>query len=107
MPQIEGIRTKVAAGEYEFSRHAVDQSILRHITVAEVRDAILAGQVIEDYPEDKYGPGCLLLGVTAAGRTLHVQCSYPSRPLVKVVTVYEPDPALWVDFRTRRDADGG
>jgi hypothetical protein len=31
-----------------------------------------------------------------------VQCSYPSRPLVKIVTVYEPDPSLWLDFRVRK-----
>jgi hypothetical protein len=31
-----------------------------------------------------------------------MQCSYPSRPLVKVVTLYEPNPDEWVDFRARR-----
>jgi len=59
-------------------------------------------EVIEDYPEDKYGPSCLLLGYTKAERPLHIQCSYPSRPLVKIITLYEPDPDLWIGFRTRR-----
>ena len=58
--------------------------------------------VIEDYLEDKYGPSCLILGFTSAGRPLHVQCSYPTRPLVKIVTVYEPDPDLWIDLKTRK-----
>lgn len=98
----EDIARKVSAGEYEFSRHAVDQTILRHVTLAELREAVAGADVIEDYPADKYGPSCLLLGFTALGRPLHVQCSYPSRPLVKVITVYEPDPAQWVDFRIRR-----
>jgi hypothetical protein len=33
---------------------------------------------------------------------LHILCSHPSRPLVKIVTLYEPDPDQWIDFRTRR-----
>lgn len=42
------------------------------------------------------------LGFTKAGRPLHVQCSYPIRPLAKIITLYEPDPELWIDFRVRR-----
>jgi len=102
MSLIDEIREKVTAGAYELSQHAVDQTILRDIDVDEVSESIAAGEVIEDYPADKYGPSCLVLGFTRAGRPLHVQCSHASRPLVKIITVYEPDPARWIDFRTRR-----
>jgi len=102
MSRIEEIREKVAKAHFEFSKHAVDQVILRGISVQEVREAIASGEVIEEYPDDKYGPSCLILGFTQAGRPLHAQCSYPSRPLIKVITLYQPDPALWIDFRTRR-----
>jgi len=70
--------------------------------VQELREAIAGGDVIEVYPEDKYGPSCLIFGVTRAGRPVHVQCSDPSRPTVKIITVYEPDPALWIEFKVRR-----
>ena len=99
---IEEIRAKVQTGQFEFSEHAVDQSILRRISVQELREAIANGEVIEDYPEDKYAPSCLVLGFTQAGRPLHIQCSYPSRPLVKIITLYEPDQDKWIDFRVRR-----
>jgi hypothetical protein len=99
---IENIRRKIANDEFEFTEHAVDQSILRHISIQELREAIAVGEVIERYPGDKYGPSCLVLGFTEAGRPLHVQCSYPSRPLVKIITLYEPDPSQWIDFRVRR-----
>lgn len=102
MGLMEDIRAKFAAGEFEFSQHAVNQTILRRIRVQEIREAIASGEVIEDNPRDKYGPSCLILGFTAAGRPLHIQCSYPSRPLVKVITVYEPDADLWIDFKIRR-----
>jgi len=99
---IERIRAKIQAGQFEFSKHAVDQSVLRQISVQELREAIANGEIIEDYPEDKYGPSCLVLGFTRTGRPLHIQSSYPSRPLVKIVTLYEPDSAEWIDFRIRR-----
>jgi len=99
---IDEIRQRVARGEFEFTQHAVDQSIVRRITVGELREAIANGEVIEDYPDDKYGPSCLIFGRTAAGRPLHVQCSYPARLIVKIITLYEPDPTLWTDFKVRR-----
>lgn len=99
---IDEIRRRVARGDFEFSQHAVDQAIIRHISVQELREAIAGGDVIEVYPEDKYGPSCLIFGVTRAGRPVHVQCSDPSRPTVKIITVYEPDPALWIEFKVRR-----
>lgn len=99
---IEELREKISAGLFEFSKHAVDQSILRHVTVREMREAIVAGEIIEDYQDDKYGPSCLILGLTGAGRPLHIQCSSPSRPLVRIITLYEPDANLWVDFKVRR-----
>ena len=102
MVNLGEIKARFQRDEFEFSQHAVDQSVLRHISVKELREAIATSEVIEDYPTDKYGPSCLLLGFTSASRPLHAQVSYPSRPLIKVITVYEPDPKLWVDHRNRR-----
>jgi hypothetical protein len=99
---IEQIRAKIQAGQFEFSKHAVDRSILRVVSVQEIHEAVAHGEIIEDYPDNKYGPSCLILGFTQAGRPLHIQCSYPSRPLVKIITLYAPDPAQWIDFRVRR-----
>ncbi|MCL4265708.1 MAG: DUF4258 domain-containing protein [Anaerolineae bacterium] len=98
---INGIREKFSQNRFEFSKHAADRMILRHIAVSEIREGIRNGEVIEDYPQDKYGPSCLILGLTRQNRPLHVQCSYPVRPLVKVITVYEPDPHEWIGFKVR------
>ncbi len=106
MSLIDDIRAKIAGDQFEFSRHAVDQSIQRGISVQEVREALAAAVVIEDYPGDKYGPSCLLLGFTDAGSPLHIQTRDPSRPLVKIITLYEPDPDQWIDLRTRKGGAG-
>lgn len=102
MKILDEIRTKIRNNQFEFSQHATDQSIIRHISVQELREAIEDSEIIEDYPNDKYGPSCLILGFTQSKRPLHIQCSCPSRPLVKIITLYEPDPLRWIDFKTRR-----
>lgn len=57
MAILDDIKRKIAARPYEFSKHAVDQAIIRGIRVAELEDAVTnRSAVIEDYPEDKYGP---------------------------------------------------
>lgn len=103
---VEEIRGKIASDQFEFSKHAVDQSIMRSIRVQEIKEAIATGQVIEDYPDDKYGPSCLISGLTQANRPIHLQCSYPSRPFIKIITVYEPDSKRWSnDFTIRRSSN--
>jgi len=72
MAIVDDIRDKIVRGQFEFSQHAVDQSIVRHISVQELREAIPVGEVIEDYPTDKYGPSCLVFGLTLARRPLHI-----------------------------------
>ncbi len=66
----------------------------------EIEEAVAAGEVIEDYPDDKYRPSCLIMGATTTGRFLHVQASYP--PAVKIITVYEPSPEEWEEGFSKR-----
>ena len=66
------------------------------------RDAMERSEIIEDYPHDKYGPSCLVLGFTLSQRPLHIHCSYPMRPIIKIITLYEPEPSRWIDFKVRR-----
>jgi hypothetical protein len=99
---IDDLRRKFAQQEYEYSLHAVDQSLLKRITRREIEEAVASAQVIEDYPTDKYGPSCLLFGMTAASRPLHILCTHPTRQRVKIITVYEPDPDEWTESRMRR-----
>jgi len=97
---IKRIQNKIRSGKYRFSDHSVKRTIQRSVTRQELEGAILAGEIIEEYHDDKYSPSCLIYGNTDVGRDLHIQVSCP--PSVVVITVYEPDPEEWVDCRTRR-----
>jgi len=71
----EDIWGKISKGEYRFSDHAVKRMIQKSIDRREVEEAISGGEVIEEYPGDKYSPSCLIYGKTEKGRNLHVQVS--------------------------------
>jgi hypothetical protein len=95
------IQEKVQKGEHYWRQHAVERSVEREVAEEEIAEVILHGEIIEEYPEDKYGPSCLIFGRTGRERPIHVQCSLP--PSVWIITLYEPDPAEWIDFRKRKE----
>ena len=74
--------------------------IERSIYRSEVEHVIMTGKIIEEYPDDKYSPSCLIYGKTEDKRNIHVQASFP--PSVVIITTYEPDPEEWIDYKTRR-----
>jgi len=98
--EIEGIRIKIRLGEYRFSDHAVKNMIKRSLDRYEIEEVISSGEIIEEYPDEKHSPSCLMYGKTKAGRDIHVQLSLP--PSVVIITAYEPDENEWIDYRVRR-----
>jgi len=101
--KIEEIRVKIKIGEYRFSDHAVKRMIKRSIDRDEIENAILFGEIIEEYPEDKYSPSCLVYGQSKVGRHIHIQLSLP--PEVVVITAYDPNEDEWIDYRVRREKE--
>jgi len=100
-PDIHRLRKHFEDNDYLFTAHASERAAERGIRSREIEEAIATGLLIEDYPDDKYGPSCLIMGKTAAGRVLHVQTSYP--PNVKIITVYQPSSDKWEsDWETRK-----
>ena len=102
MKTLGEIQRQLASGEFEFSRHAFRRAVERNISEEEIREAGSSAEAIENYPDDKYSPSALLLGFTSAGRPLHFQVSLGDMKLTKIITIYEPDPKEWVEFRKRR-----
>lgn len=96
------IQNELAAGQFEFSRHALRRVVERNISEQELREAGARSEVIENYPQDKYSPSALLLGFTRAGRALHLQVSFAETDTTKIITIYEPDASEWIENRKRR-----
>lgn len=89
------IQAQAAARAIRVTDHAREEMEEEAITLAEVRESIAAGQLIENYPDHKRGSCCLISGPTAQGRFLHVVCT-TSLPLLVIITVYVPVPPKWI-----------
>jgi hypothetical protein len=87
-----------------FLPHAIMQMSRpeRLISTEEIQYVIEHGEVIEDYPDDRRGHSCLLLGTGENDRAIHIVCS-PKPDYLAIITAYLPDPAIWSeDFKQRR-----
>lgn len=97
---IDNIREKIHSNDYEISLHALEKSFERRIWKDDIEHAIMNGEIIEDYKEDKPFPSCLIYGTTKDMRHIHIVCAYP--PVVRIITVYLPDKDRWINYKTRR-----
>src|SRR3990167_6927021 len=94
------LRELVARGRIEWSRHTLARLILRNIPQSAIRQTIISGEVIEDYPQDTPFPSCLVLA-WVDGTPYHVVVSLDeTSDTVYVITAYEPSPDRFeADFR--------
>ncbi|MFI5202186.1 MAG: DUF4258 domain-containing protein [Candidatus Kapaibacterium sp.] len=89
-----------------FSKHAAMEMLhesFGEIFTQDVYDAVLSGECLREYREDKPLSSCLVFGRTGNQRPVHAVCGYDEeRNRAVVITVYEPNPALWINFRERK-----
>lgn len=96
------IQERIRNKNYRVTLHAEKERDADKITKREIEEAILSekAEIIEDYPEDPRGESCLILGFTSEGEPIHIVCGV-STPII-IITVYRPDPELWIGWRKRR-----
>lgn len=95
---------KSAAKRIVYLPHAVRQMSRpdRMILVAEVRNVVERGELVEDYPEDVRGHSCLILGYKPDKAPIHVVCS-PKDDYLAIITAYIPNTDEWeYDFKRRK-----
>ncbi len=86
-----------------FRVHAVKRMAQRGINAKEVHHALMTGETIKTYPEDKPYPSQLVLGWVGE-RPIHVVTALREEDAAKVIiTAYEPDVLKWEPgFKRRR-----
>lgn len=96
---IEAIR----ANRVRITDHADEEAEADQLTFDEIFFSVLHGEIIEDYPTDKPYPSCLIYGQTFSGDPAHSVWAYNTQNQWAVlITVYRPDPKLWINWRERR-----
>lgn len=100
---LSGLRDAVNKNKIEWLRHSLERMFERGISRAFVKHALLMGEQIEDYPDDKPYPSALFLGYID-NKPLHVVAAYDSiNEQCFIITAYEPDLEHFEsDFKTRR-----
>ena len=100
---ISDIKNLCSDENIEVTQHILTRFQQRRISYAEIKEAILTGEIIEDYPNDYPYPSCLILGKTKSERILHIVVGIGDSKLW-LITAYIPDPAQWSeDFRKRKE----
>ncbi|WP_330203279.1 DUF4258 domain-containing protein [Cyanobacterium sp. Dongsha4] len=102
MKSIDEIRLQLRAGQFQFTRHGLRRLVERNISRSEIIETGENAIIIEDYPDDKYSPSCLVLGITINQRFLHLQVSRKDADILTIITLYEPDPQDWINYSQRR-----
>ena len=59
---IEEIKAKVRNNQYVYSHHAEVERKVEGLTFAQVEEALLNGQILEQYPDTGRGESCLVVG---------------------------------------------
>ena len=68
----------------------------------DVCEAIANAEIVKEYPDDKPYSSCLILGWRKNNKPLHIVCAYaPEDERCIVITVYEPYPKLWIEYREK------
>lgn len=97
---IDIIKTKVKRNEYDLTIHALKRRIERNISTSLIENAILKGEIIEEYPDDFPYPSCLINGFINNKEPIHIVCAIAER--LKIITIYRPEDNDWKDYKVRR-----
>jgi len=102
---IESIKALYSGRAVELTQHFHNRVKERCIKYADVRDAILSGEIIEQVLDDYPNPNVLILGETLDGELLHVAVGVDDDRLW-LLTAYRPNLDIWeTDYRTRKEID--
>jgi len=103
---IRDIIDAIRNNRIRITNHADEEAQADHLSFDEIFISVFQGEIIEDYPDDKPYPSCLIYGETFSGDPVHSVWAYnQENQWAVLITVYCPDPRRWTDWRTRRPKD--
>ncbi len=103
---IDDIINAIRHNRIRITDHADEEAQADHLSFDEIFISVFQGEIIEDYPDDKPYPSCLIYGNTFSQEPVHSVWAYNQKNRwAVVITVDRPDPQRWIDWRTRRPKD--
>ena len=96
---IESIKTD----KIRITDHADEEIYNDNLSFEEVFISIVNGEIIENYPDDKPYPSCLIFGENFKNEPIHSVWAYNKETKASVlITAYRPDSDKWVKWKRRK-----
>lgn len=100
---INKVRGLCEEKKLRWTNHIFVRLVQRNISMNDITNAIMSGEIIEQYPDDYPYPSCLILGITVGGKKIHIVCGTNDIELW-LITAYYPDKDKWSeDYRSRKE----
>lgn len=100
---VANIVEAINAGRVVRSRHGLREAAIDNLTLDEIYDSVVRGEIIEDYPDAYPLPACLVLGWNESQNPIHSVWAYnQNTQTAKLVTVYRPNAERWTNWRIRK-----
>lgn len=101
--RIEDIQKFCQQSKIKWYKHALERMQERDISRNDVKNCIMHGEIIEDYPDDFPHPSCLIFGYTVEKRVIHVVVS-KGEDNIGIITAYIPNLQKFeADLKTRKE----
>ena len=99
---IQNIFSAIQNSRVKITEHADEEAFDDEVRYEEIFFSVFHGEVIEDYPDNKPYPSCLIFGRNFSGEPIHSVWAYnQENSWAVLITVYRPDPKRWVDWKVR------
>jgi hypothetical protein len=103
---LEDVIDAIRHNRIRIADHADEEAQADGLSFDEIFISTFQGEVIEEYPDDKPYPSCLVYGQTFKGEPVHSVWAYNDQNgWAVLITVYRPDPQRWIVWRKRRPRD--
>ena len=103
MIDINNLRSYYEKERVIITIHAQERLRQRGIRAKDVRNRIMTGEIIEQYPDDFPFPSCLVFGKSVNGKILHVVARDEGTGS-RILTAYFPDNIKFEDdLKTRKE----
>ena len=100
---IEDLIVAIQSNQIKITDCADEEAQNDNLTYDEIFFSVIQGTIIEDYPDDRPYPSCLIFGNSFRGKPIHSVWAYSNKSQWAIlITVYRPDPAKWINFKVRR-----
>jgi len=104
MIEIESIAESIKSNRVRITDHADEEASNDDLSCNEIFNSIPTGEIIEQYPDDKPYPSCLILSKNLKDEPIHSVWAYNRVTKASaLITVYRPDPDQWIDWKVRRE----